>query len=100
MSDVKIKLTADGSQVRKELKLIDKELQELGGSTTPKGKTKSNTGSKPESSQGEKGKSTGENAKTERRDKVLTQLQREATLIRKELQKINRSNGQGGWCFI
>ncbi len=96
MSDVKIKLTADGSQVRKELKLIDKELQELGGSTTPKGKTKSNTGSKPESSQGEKGKSTGENAKIERRDKVLTQLQREATLIRKELQKINRSNGQGG----
>ena len=31
-TNVKIKLSADGAQVRRELKLIDREIQQLGGS--------------------------------------------------------------------
>lgn len=97
-TNVKIKLTADGKQVRQELKLIDKEFQELGGtSNTPK--SGGTQGSKASQKSDEKTQVTRDSkdvAKQESRDKVNEKLTRELTLIRKELQKMNGTSGQGG----
>lgn len=91
-TNVKIKLTADGKQVRSELKLIDRELQELGGKEV-KGKPK--TKQQGEKSERDKANEARTNAKQESRDKVTESLYKEASLIRKELQKLNKS-GVGG----
>lgn len=100
MSDtnVRIKLSADGSAVRRELKLIDQEAQKLGINNSQSGKSSSSKRSTQ--SDGTKGsRATAADSKKsteqERRDKTLTQLQRELTLIRKELQKINGTGGHG-----
>lgn len=99
-NEVKIKLSADGKQVRQEIKLIERELQELGGnpirgkSGSQQGKTSS---SRSDSSSGNKeATNSSDKVKQETRDKVNSQSLREMTLIRKELQKINGTSGYGG----
>ena len=70
-NEVKVSLSLDGSQARKEIKLIDKELDRIGkgGSSSS---SSSSSGSSP---------SEGDSARAE--DKIIHEL----TLIRKELQK-------------
>lgn len=100
-NEVKIKLSADGQQVRNEIKLIDRDLQELGGGSV-KGKASGNQGKSSKaadetsSNKNDNKPSSTEKVKQESRDKVNTQLLREMTLVRKELQKLNGTNGQGG----
>lgn len=99
-NEVKIKLSADGKQVRQEIKLIERELQELGGnpirgkSGSQQGKTSS---SRSDSSSGNReATNSSDKVKQETRDKVNSQSLREMTLIRKELQKMNGTSGYGG----
>lgn len=104
-TNVKIKLSADGQQVKNELKLIDKEIKELGGDTKTSSKSsKSNARDKNKDNETSQNQQTAGNtqhrdskevAKQETRDKVNDRLTRELTLIRKELQKINGANGKG-----
>lgn len=96
-NEVKVKLTADGKQLRSELKLIDKELQELGNSGVKKPTSSSKTGeSKTSESKGSSDKVSGtDKVKQESRDKVNANLLREISLVRKELQKFNSQGGQG-----
>lgn len=96
-NEVKIKLSADGSQVRNEIKLIDKELSELGGNSVNRGDSNKNSTEKPKSVDSSSDTSKGtEKVKQESRDKVNTELLHEMTLIRKELQKYNGSGGNAG----
>lgn len=76
-NEVKVSLSLDGSQARKEIKLIDKELDRIGkgGSSSS---SSSSSGSSP---------SEGDSARTE--DKIIHEL----TLIRKELQKYKSTSG-------
>ena len=99
-NEVKIKLSADGKQVRQEIKLIERELQELGGNPI-RGKSGSQqsktSSSRSDSSSGNKeATNSSDKVKQETRDKVNSQSLREMTLIRKELQKINGTSGYGG----
>ena len=86
MSDanVKIKLSADSEQVRRELKLIDKEIQGLGGSTP----TGLGTGSKS------KVTPISSKSKTTREERASGDIQKELSLIRKELQKLTKGKGE------
>lgn len=98
--EVKIKLTADGSQVKKEIKLIDQELRNVGGAG--RGKSSSSSHSKAESSTSRDRESSplavressSEKVKQEARDKVDRLTLRELIILRKELQK---QNGTGGY---
>ena len=76
-NEVKVSLSLDGSQARKEIKLIDKELDRIGkgGSSSS---SSSSSGSSP---------SEGDSARAE--DKIIHEL----TLIRKELQKYKGASG-------
>lgn len=76
-NEVKVSLSLDGSQARKEIKLIDKELDRIGkgGSSSS---SSSSSGSSP---------SEGDSARAE--DKIIHEL----TLIRKELQKYKGTSG-------
>ena len=76
-NEVKVSLSLDGSQARKEIKLIDKELYRIGkgGSSSS---SSSSSGSSP---------SEGDSARAE--DKIIHEL----TLIRKELQKYKSTSG-------
>ena len=78
-NEVKVSLSLDGSQARKEIKLIDKELDRIGkgGSSSS---SSSSSGSSP---------SEGDSARAE--DKIIHEL----TLIRKELQKYKSTSGNG-----
>lgn len=78
-NEVKVSLSLDGSQARKEIKLIDKELDRIGkgGSSSS---SSSSSGSSP---------SEGDSARAE--DKIIHEL----TLIRKELQKYKSTSGTG-----
>lgn len=78
-NEVKVSLSLDGSQARKEIKLIDKELDRIGkgGSSSS---SSSSSGSSP---------SEGDSARAE--DKIIHEL----TLIRKELQKYKGTSGTG-----
>lgn len=78
-NEVKVSLSLDGSQARKEIKLIDKELDRIGkgGSSSS---SSSSSGSSP---------SEGDSARAE--DKIIHEL----TLIRKELQKYKGASGTG-----
>ena len=104
MSDtnVKIKLSADASQVRNEIKLIDKELQELGGGgvSTNSTRTKSSRKSSSSSTKSSTPKTSKTKAQTDtdaQRERALkTSLQKELTLVRKELQKLNKTSGTLG----
>lgn len=93
MPDVKVKLSADGSQLRREIKLIDQELKQVGRTGT------SSAGSQPQ----ELGKATKPGDKAgaatatkdydaEDRTRVLSHLDEELKQLRKELQKINSNN--------
>lgn len=97
-TNVKIKLSADSGQVRNEIKLIDKELKQLGGSDTPGTPGSSKQGVVEDTSKQESGKKSNKttDAAQVSRDKIFAQLSREATLIRKELQKWNNQNGGAG----
>lgn len=98
-TNVKIKLTADGKQVRDEIKLIDRDIQELGGTNkTPKkgSKSKENSQDNQQGNNQQPKKDSRETAKQEMRDKTNQKLTRELTLIRKELQKMNGTSGYGG----
>lgn len=98
--EVKIKLTADGSQVKKEIKLIDQELRNVGGagrgksSSSSHSKTESSTSRDRESSPLAVRESSSEKVKQEARDKVDRLTLRELIILRKELQK---QNGTGGY---
>lgn len=76
-NEVKVSLSLDGSQARKEIKLIDKELDRIG-----KGGSSSSS-----SSSGGSSSSEGDSARAE--DKIIHEL----TLIRKELQKYKGTSG-------
>ena len=78
-NEVKVSLSLDGSQARKEIKLIDKELDRIG-----KGGSSSSSSSSSGSSSTE-----GDSARAE--DKIMHEL----TLIRKELQKYKSTSGTG-----
>lgn len=78
-NEVKVSLSLDGSQARKEIKLIDKELDRIG-----KGGSSSSSSSSSGSSSSE-----GDSARAE--DKIIHEL----TLIRKELQKYKSTSGTG-----
>lgn len=98
-TNIQIKLAADGKQVRNELKLIDKELRELGGDTKTSGTRTSSTVDRESSGDGVQSKSKRDsksNSQQESRDKIFQTLSREATLIRKELQSLNQNGGVGG----
>lgn len=107
-----VKLTADTSQLRNDLKLIDEELRNRGSGSTPtnswgsqhstsqRGRSYSDkdspdknndTYSGIEHENGSKGNDSYQ--KIERAER--TRLYREITLIRKELQRLNNSWGSG-----
>lgn len=81
---MRIKLSADGSQVREELRLIDKEAKRIGASTG---------GSRGSSSKGGGTSTSGDDSQHER---LLGQISDELKLVRKELQRFNGSGSSGG----
>lgn len=92
MSDtnVKIKLTADGSQVRQELRLIDQEAAKYG-----------RTSGHSQQGRIERDDQTGTNQRANSSNPDQEEMTRELTLIRKELQRYNAnstslSTGGGG----
>lgn len=82
MSDtnVKVTLTADGSQVRNELRLIDQEAAKLGRGQSNGGRV-------------ERDDQTGASQRANSNDPDQEELSRELTLIRKELQRLNEGGG-------
>lgn len=101
-NEVKIKLSADGSQVRDEIKLIDKDLQGLGKGSSIKDPTQSPKTDSGSTSAGDgQQKSGADKIQQESRDRVERQSVQETSLLRKELQKLNekfnsRTNNGGG----
>ena len=100
-TNVKIKLSADGAQVRRELKLIDREIQQLGGSQSTSATHSQSPTHQPNSETQSQQlpaiqRDSREIAKQESRDKTNERLSRELTIIRKELQKLNGNNGSNG----
>lgn len=101
-NEVKIKLSADGSQVRDEIKLIDKDLQGLGKGNSVKDPTQSPKSDSRASSVGDRQQKSGaEKIQQESRDRVERQSVQETSLLRKEIQKLNekmnsRTNNGGG----
>ena len=87
--EVKIKLSADGSQVERTLGILDQKMKNLGSGSSTSSKSGSN---KDYESVPRDTEDSSEKAKQESRDNVDSQLLRELTLIRKELQK---SHGTG-----
>nr|DAP04697.1 MAG TPA: bacteriocin [Herelleviridae sp.] len=97
-NEVRIKLSADGSQVRQELKLIDKTIQELGSDQPVKKPSKGSKTSDRPISEAEK-QSGSAKLEQEARDKGIKQVTRETEKLRKELEKANeqaRKNSGGG----
>lgn len=97
-NEVRIKLSADGSQVRQELKLIDKTIQELGSDQPVKKPSKGSKTSDRPISEAER-QSGSAKLEQEARDKGIKQVTREAEKLRKELEKANeqaRKNSGGG----
>ena len=85
-TNVSIRLSADGSQVRNELKLIDQQLQQLGNST---GIAQLGLGNRavPLSQQA----SQQSNPLQRQRDRTFTHLYREFLVMRREIQGLNRN---------
>lgn len=95
-ADVNVKISADTSQIRQELRLLDKDLEQLGA--RPSNNTQTRGGSSEESSKSEPAhENTGITSKsdrlTEQSNKLNTLLLKEIILIRKALQK---QTGTGG----
>lgn len=99
-NEVKIKLSADGKQVRDEIKLIDKDLQGLGGTSPIKNPTQSPKTDKSGGSVEGKQQSGTDKLHQESRDRTERQSVQETSLLRKEIQKLNEklnsNNGGGG----
>lgn len=99
-NEVKIKLSADGKQVRDEIKLIDKDLQGLGGTSPIKNPTQSPKTDKSSGSVEGKQQSGTDKLHQESRDRTERQSVQETSLLRKEIQKLNEklnsNNGGGG----
>lgn len=85
-TNVRIQLSADGKQVRDEIKLIDRDLKELGNSSTIKvrGVTEGTSSNSPERVQ-------TTSSTTQPADKTALKILKEMTLLRKELQRLNNS---------
>ena len=108
-ANVNIKLSADTSQVRSEIKLIDQELSHIGNGTTPNnsGQGRSADYGRQDNSRSSKNDNATGLGEGEKRDTRTTQqrneqaertrLYQEITLIRKELQKLNRDGGFGNY---
>ena len=98
-TNVRIKLSADGKQVREQIKLIDQELQEIGKGALTNNKGKPSSKSKPDSSQdsaGNKNEEYKDRAVLESLEKSQTRLADEISLLRKELEKEHeKSKPQG-----
>ena len=96
-NEVKIKLTADGSQVQNTLKMIDQQAKNIGLGNNKTNNTSANNTSKQHDSYTPVQRDTYDPNKTKQdsRDKVNRNLLNELTLIRKELQKGKTSDGRG-----
>ena len=98
-SDIRIKLSADGTQVKNELRLIDKELQELGKSnnptTTSNSTTTSNTQNPNQSHQSSTDR-TNQNIQLRAQNlliRELKSLRQEVTKLNDTYVKNNNTNG-------
>lgn len=91
-TNVRIKLSADGKQVRDTLKLIDQDIQQLGSGNAVNTSNTSNTGN----NNTQQGQSSSDRAKQSNRDRNTTLLIRELTLVRRELQQMNRNTSSTG----
>lgn len=87
-TNIQIKLSADGKQVRDEIKLIDRELSELGRDTKITGKVEM------EDDGSNKGDTSSDKSKQSVRDRNKTLMLRELILVRRELQNFNREMKQ------
>ena len=90
-TNVRIKLSADGKQVRDTLKLIDQDLQQLGSGNAVNTSNTSSTGNNTQ-----QGQSSSDRVKQSNRDRNTTLLLRELTLVRRELQQMNRNTSSTG----
>lgn len=81
MADVRIKLSADSSQVRREVKLIDQEMRKL-GSGSSKQSSRVDRDSRVESVA----------ADSHGNDKLLSDIHRQLAILNRELQKITSAS--------
>ena len=91
-TNVRIKLSADGKQVRDTLKLIDQDIQQLGSGNAVNTSNTSNTGN----NNTQQGQSSTDRVKQSNRDRNTTLLLRELILVRRELQQMNRNTSSTG----
>ena len=91
-TNVRIKLSADGKQVRDTLKLIDQDIQQLGSGNAVNTSDTSNTGN----NNTQQGQSSTDRVKQSNRDRNTTLLLRELILVRRELQQMNRNTSSTG----
>lgn len=89
-TNVQIKLSADGSQVRNEIKLIDQQLQQLGNNV---GVPQLNLGAgvTPISQQQNLQQQQGNTPQQRQRDRTFARIYREMLTYRRELQTLNRN---------
>lgn len=97
MSDtnVKIKLSADGRQIREQIRLIDQDIQKIGKGGGRNSQTSSSSSSSDTQDTQQSQRDINAPSQTEDTNKKLEhrRLIKEITLIRKELQKLNKSGG-------
>lgn len=86
-SDIRIKLSADGTQVKNELRLIDKELQELGKSNNPATSSNTTTSNTQNPNQSRQSSTDRTNQNIQLRAQNL--LIRELKSLRQEVTKLN-----------
>ena len=86
-TNVQIKLSADGSQVRNEIKLIDQQLQQLGNNV---GIPQLNLGAGVTPISQQQQTQQLNNPLQRQRDRTLTHLYREFLVMRREIQGLNR----------
>ena len=103
-TNVRIRLTADCSQVRNELRLIDKELADIGNtarqstSATPSNSSTTpadpNSAASPVPRSANDSTSSTSNSRQAARDKTMKDLVREMILLRREMQQMNQHYSQ------
>lgn len=94
-TNVRIKLSADGKQVREQIKLIDKDLQEIGKGTLSKNNIQTPKSDDKPATEGKK-KDYSEKVSQDKRDKSIQRLTQEISLLRKEIQKEYESRKSDG----
>lgn len=97
-TDVRVKLSLDANNAHKDIRLLDKEIQELGKGTL---KTDMKSQSRPNQKETNSNKTkSSTDVHQEARDTTNKSMLKETTLIRKELQELNSgrhsSSGSGG----